>query len=147
MTNASVQVAVEDAILEQLLTSGCSTLMLRDMFSVALDEQMTSVRPLHRLLYSRSNASVYFRLQNRFNGGCFHPLVERGVGTDPAPHTMPMYRQCVLIGTACIVCAIGSTALAKKRGHRLMTIILSDLNRFKKNSLEDSLVNLQINGC
>ena len=62
MTNASVQVAVEDAILEQLLTSGCSTLMLRDMFSVALDEQMTSVRPLHRLLYSRSNANVYFRL-------------------------------------------------------------------------------------
>ena len=33
----------------------------------------------------------------------------------------------------------------KKRGHRLMTIILSNLNRFKKNSLEDSLVNLQLN--
>ena len=58
------------------------------MFSVALDEQMTSVRPLHRLLYSRSNANVYFRLQNRFNGGCFHPLLERGVGTDPAPHIL-----------------------------------------------------------
>jgi len=34
----------------------------------------------------------------------------------------------------------------KKRGHRLMTIILSNLYRFKKNSLEDSSVNLQLNG-
>jgi len=28
-----------------------------------------------------------------------------------------------------------------------MTIIRSNLNRFKKNSLEDSLVNLQLNAC
>jgi len=34
----------------------------------------------------------------------------------------------------------------KKRGHILMTIILSNLNRFKMFSLEDSLVNLQLNG-
>jgi len=33
----------------------------------------------------------------------------------------------------------------KKRGHRLMTIILSNLNRLKS-SLEDSWVNLQLNG-
>jgi len=38
------------------------------------------------------------------------------------------------------------TGLAKIRGHRLMTIILSILNRFKKMSVEDSLVNLQLNG-
>jgi len=36
---------------------------------------------------------------------------------------------------------------AKKRGHRLVTTILSILNRFKNFfSLEDSLVNLQLNG-
>jgi len=35
---------------------------------------------------------------------------------------------------------------AKKRGHRLVTIILSILNRFKNFfSLENSLVNLQLN--
>ena len=42
-----------------------------------------------------------------------------------------------------------STGWAKKRGHRLMTIILSVLilNQFKKFfSPEDSLVNLQLNG-
>ena len=33
----------------------------------------------------------------------------------------------------------------KKRGHRLVTIILSNLNR-SRNSLEDSLANLQLNG-
>ena len=33
----------------------------------------------------------------------------------------------------------------KKRGHRLVTIILSNLNRLQ-NSLESSLVNLQLNG-
>ena len=32
----------------------------------------------------------------------------------------------------------------KKLGHRLMTIILSNLDRFKK-SLEDSSVNFQLN--
>jgi len=36
------------------------------------------------------------------------------------------------------------TRWAKKRGHRLMTIILSILNRFKIFSLEDSLANLQL---
>jgi len=36
---------------------------------------------------------------------------------------------------------------AKKRGHRLVTTILSILNRFKNFfSLEDFLVNLQLNG-
>jgi len=40
-----------------------------------------------------------------------------------------------------------STGRAKKRGHRLMTIILSNLHLLKKMSLEDSLVNLQqLNG-
>jgi len=40
-----------------------------------------------------------------------------------------------------------NTGWAKKRGHRLMTIILSNLNRFTKFfSLEDSLVNFQLNG-
>jgi len=34
----------------------------------------------------------------------------------------------------------------KKRGRRLMTILLSNLNRFKVFSLEDSVVNLQLNG-
>jgi len=34
------------------------------------------------------------------------------------------------------------TGCAKKCGHRLMSIILSDLNRFLKNSVEDSWVNL-----
>jgi len=34
--------------------------------------------------------------------------------------------------------------VCKKRGHRLMTIILSILNRFKIFSLEDSLANLQL---
>jgi len=34
----------------------------------------------------------------------------------------------------------------KTRGHRLMTILLSNLNRFQFFSLEDSLVNLQLNG-
>jgi len=34
----------------------------------------------------------------------------------------------------------------KKRGHRLMTIILSNLNRFKNFLLQDSLVNSQLNG-
>ena len=38
------------------------------------------------------------------------------------------------------------TGWDRKRGHRLMTTILSILNRFKKKSLEDSLVNLQLNG-
>jgi len=38
------------------------------------------------------------------------------------------------------------TGWAKKRDYRLMTIILSNLHRFKKKSLEDSLVNLQLNG-
>ena len=37
------------------------------------------------------------------------------------------------------------TGWAKKRGHRLMTMLLSNLNRFFKNSLEDSLVYLQLN--
>jgi len=38
------------------------------------------------------------------------------------------------------------TGWAKKRGHRLITIILSNLNGFKTFLLlEDSLVNLQIN--
>ena len=38
------------------------------------------------------------------------------------------------------------TGWAKKQGHRRMTIILSILNRFKNFfSLEDSLVNLQLN--
>jgi len=32
----------------------------------------------------------------------------------------------------------------KNRDHRLMTIILSILNRFKKNSVEDSLLNMQL---
>jgi len=35
--------------------------------------------------------------------------------------------------------------VGKKRGHRLMAIILSILNRFKIFSLEDSLANLQLN--
>ena len=35
--------------------------------------------------------------------------------------------------------------VGKKRGYRLMTIILSILNRFKNFSLEDSLVNLKLN--
>jgi len=39
-------------------------------------------------------------------------------------------------------CRVGD----KNRRHRLMTIILSNLNRFKKNLLEDSSVNLQLNG-
>jgi len=34
----------------------------------------------------------------------------------------------------------------KTRGHRLMTILLSNLNRLQFFSLEDSLVNLQLNG-
>ena len=34
----------------------------------------------------------------------------------------------------------------KKRGHRLMTIILSNFNCFKKFILEDYLVSLQLNG-
>ena len=35
----------------------------------------------------------------------------------------------------------------KKWCHKLVTIILSNLNRFlKKKSLEDSLINLQLNG-
>jgi len=38
------------------------------------------------------------------------------------------------------------TGWVKKRGHRLMTIILSNLNRFNFFSLEDFLVNLQLNG-
>ena len=39
------------------------------------------------------------------------------------------------------------TGWAKKRGHRLMTIILSNLNRFAQFfSLEDSLVNWKVNG-
>ena len=42
---------------------------------------------------------------------------------------------------------IYTTRWAKKRGHRLVTIILSILNRFKIFfSLEDALVNLQLNG-
>jgi len=48
-------------------------------------------------------------------------------------------------------CFLGSLCLSiqggpRKRGHRLMTIILSNLNRLKKISLSDSLVNLQLNG-
>jgi len=39
-----------------------------------------------------------------------------------------------------------NTGWSKKRGHRRMTIILSILNRFYKNSPEDSLANLQLNG-
>ena len=35
----------------------------------------------------------------------------------------------------------------KKRGHRLMTIILSILTDLRLFSREDSLVNLQLNGC
>jgi len=36
--------------------------------------------------------------------------------------------------------------VGQKRGHRLMTIILSNLNRYTKTfSLKDSLVNLQLN--
>jgi len=42
---------------------------------------------------------------------------------------------------ACSLC----TGWAKKRGHRLMTTILSNLNRFKKKSLQKK-VNLQLNG-
>ena len=38
------------------------------------------------------------------------------------------------------------TGWAKKRRHRLIAIILSNLNRFTIFSLEDSLVNLQLNG-
>jgi len=34
----------------------------------------------------------------------------------------------------------------KKRGHRLMTLILSNLNRFTTVLLEDSFVSLQLNG-
>jgi len=37
------------------------------------------------------------------------------------------------------------TGLAKKRGHRLMTIILSILNRFNKFFTVDSAANLQLN--
>ena len=33
----------------------------------------------------------------------------------------------------------------KKRGHGLMTILLSNLNRFLKSLLEDYLINLQLN--
>ena len=33
----------------------------------------------------------------------------------------------------------------KKRGYRLMTILLSNLNRFLKNPLKNSWVNLQLN--
>jgi len=39
-----------------------------------------------------------------------------------------------------------STGWAKKRGHRLMTILLLNLNRLKNFSLGDSLVNLHLNG-
>ena len=35
-----------------------------------------------------------------------------------------------------------STGWAERCGHRLVTIVLSNLNRFKKNSLEDFSVNL-----
>jgi len=35
--------------------------------------------------------------------------------------------------------------VGQKRGHRLMTLILSILNRLKNISPEDSLVNLQLN--
>jgi len=38
------------------------------------------------------------------------------------------------------------TGWAKKVDHRLVTIILSNLNRFNFFSLKDSLVNLQLNG-
>ena len=38
------------------------------------------------------------------------------------------------------------TGWAKKQGHRLVTIILSILNRFKNFLLEGSLLNLQLNG-
>ena len=45
-----------------------------------------------------------------------------------------------------IFCRLVTYRVAKKRGHRLMVIILSILNRSKKLSLEDSWVNLQVNG-
>jgi len=38
------------------------------------------------------------------------------------------------------------TGWAKKSGHRLLTLILSSLKRFLKKPLEDSSVNLQLNG-
>jgi len=46
-----------------------------------------------------------------------------------------------VLGCSGICC---TTVWAKKRGHRLMTTILSNLNQFF--SLEDSLVNLQLKG-
>jgi len=61
------------------------------------------------------------------------------------------HRTCYQNKVACkthrvpLLCSI-TYRVGHKRGHRLMTIILSVLNRFKFFLLEDSLVNLQWNG-
>ena len=85
--------------------------------------------PLHythpQFTYTNNSASILVGSQH---GRC--PLLLSIDGTDRQMDTVPLY-----------------TGWGKKRGHRVMTVILSNLNRFTEFfPLEDSLVNLQLNG-